>query len=332
MRADVLANMGAYVSHFGAAIATHTGNRVATGVYHVPILHVRIRCVLSNTLPTGPYRGAGRPEAIYRLERLLDVAAAEIGMDPIELRRRNLVPRSAMPYRTAANATYDSGNFVKILDEAIRAADWAGFPKRRGAAQRRGRLLGRGMACHIDTTSGLEPTETVAVEVDAEGVFTLLSGTQAMGQGLATVYAQIAAARLGVALSAIKLVQGDTERVASEVGSYGSRSLMIGGAAVGRAVERLIEHGRKLAAQQLEAAESISNMLMGGFSSSVRTAPRLFANWRDGPSRVASSLWTPQLHRSAFPTAAASLKLRSIGKRAQSSSNASLPSMTLGLS
>ena len=256
VRADVLANMGAYVSYFGAAIATHTGNRVATGVYHVPALHIRVRCVLTNTLPTGPYRGAGRPEAIYRLERLLDVAAAEIGMDPIELRRRNLVLRSAMPYRTAANATYDSGNFVKILDTAVSAADWAGFPKRRDAARRQSRLLGRGVACHIDTTSGLEPTETVAVKVDAEGVFTLLSGTQAMGQGLATVYAQIAAARLGVALSAIRLVQGDTERVASGVGSYGSRSLMIGGAAVGRAVERLIENGRKLAAQRLEAAES----------------------------------------------------------------------------
>ena len=177
-------------------------------------------------------------------------------MDPIELRRRNLVLRSAMPYRTAANATYDSGNFVKILDTAVSAADWAGFPKRRDAARRQGRLLGRGVACHIDTTSGLEPTETVAVKVDTEGVFTLLSGTQAMGQGLATVYAQIAAARLGVALSAIRLVQGDTERVASGVGSYGSRSLMIGGAAVGRAVERLIEQGRKLAAQRLEAAES----------------------------------------------------------------------------
>ena len=204
VRADVLANMGAYLSYFGAAIATHTGNRVATGVYHVPLLHLRVRCVLTNTLPTGPYRGAGRPEAIYRLERLLDVAAAEIGMDPIELRRRNLVPRTAMPYRTAANATYDSGDFAKILDNAIAAADWAGFPKRRAAARRRGQLLGRGVACHIDTTSGLEPGETVTVETDAEGMITLLSGTQAMGQGLATVYTQIAAARLGVSLSAIR--------------------------------------------------------------------------------------------------------------------------------
>ena len=162
--------------------------------------------------------------------RPLDVAAAKIGVDPIELRRRNLVPRSAMPYRTAASATYDSGDFSKILDSAVRAADWAGFPKRRAAARRRRRLLGRGVACHIDTTSGLEPGETVTVEADPEGTITLLSGTQAMGQGLATVYAQIAAARLGVTLSAIRVVQGDTERVASGVGSYGSRSLMIGGA------------------------------------------------------------------------------------------------------
>ncbi len=252
---DVLANMGAYLSYFGPAIATHTGNRVATGVYQVPALHIRVRCILTTTVPTGPYRGAGRPEAIYRLERLLDVAAAEIGIDPVELRRRNLVPRSAMPYRTAASATYDSGDFRKVLDSAVRIADWAGFPKRRAAARQRGRLLGRGLACHIDTTSGLEPSETVTVEADAEGAITLFSGTQAMGQGLATVYAQMAAARLGVALGAIKLLQGDTERVASGVGSYGSRSLVIGGEAVARGVERLIEQGRRLAAQQLEAAE-----------------------------------------------------------------------------
>ena len=266
LRAEVLANMGAYLSYFGAAIATHTGNRVATGVYHIPAVHIRVRCILTNTVPTGPYRGAGRPEAIYRLERLMDVAAAETGMDPIELRRRNLVPRNAMPYRTAANATYDSGDFGKILDDAVRAANWADFPKRRTAARQRGRLLGRGVACHIDTTSGLEPSETVTVEADTGGAVTLLSGTQAMGQGLATVYAQIAAARLGVALSAIRVVQGDTERVVSGVGSYGSRSLMIGGAAVASAIDRLIEQGRKLAAQRLEAAEADIQFDDGKFS------------------------------------------------------------------
>jgi carbon-monoxide dehydrogenase large subunit len=265
LRADVLANMGAYLSYFGPAIATHTGNRVATGVYHVPALHIVVRCILTNTLPTGPYRGAGRPEAIYRLERLLDVAAAEIGMDPVELRRRNLVPRNAMPYRTAAGETYDSGDFGQLLESAFRVADWAGFPQRRAAARERGRLLGRGLTCHVDTTSGLEPSETVTVEADGEGVITLLSGTQAMGQGLATVYAQMAAARLGLALGAITLLQGDTERIASGVGSYGSRSLVIGGAAVARGVERLIEQGRKVAAQRLEAAEQDIGFADGHF-------------------------------------------------------------------
>jgi len=265
LQADVLANMGAYLSYFGPAIATHTGNRVATGVYHVPALHIRVRCILTNTVPTGPYRGAGRPEAIYRLERLLDIAAAEIGMDPVELRQRNLVPRHAMPYRTAAGATYDSGDFNEVLDSAVRSADWADFPKRRAAARHRGRLRGRGIACHIDTTSGLEPSETVTVEADAEGVITLLSGTQAMGQGLATTYAQMAAARLGLAIGAITVLQGDTDRVASGIGSYGSRSLVIGGAAVARGVERLIEQGRKVAAQRLEAAEQDIEFADGHF-------------------------------------------------------------------
>ncbi|MGO9331063.1 MAG: xanthine dehydrogenase family protein molybdopterin-binding subunit [Steroidobacteraceae bacterium] len=265
LQADVLANMGAYLSYFGPAIATHTGNRVATGVYLVPALHIRVRCILTNTVPTGPYRGAGRPEAIYRLERLLDIAAAEIGMDPVELRQRNLVPRHAMPYRTAAGATYDSGDFNEVLDSAVRSADWADFPKRRAAARHRGRLRGRGIACHIDTTSGLEPSETVTVEADAEGVITLLSGTQAMGQGLATAYAQMAAARLGLAIGAITVLQGDTDHVASGIGSYGSRSLVIGGAAVARGVERLIEQGRKVAAQRLEAAEQDIEFADGHF-------------------------------------------------------------------
>ncbi len=265
LEARVLANMGAYLSYFGAAIATRTGNRVATGVYNIPALHITVHCVLTNTASTGPYRGAGRPEAIYRLERLFEVAAAELGIDPVELRRRNLVPRDAIPYRTQAGELYDSGDFGRVLDRALAAADWAGFEHRRAEALMNGRLLGHGLSCHIDTTSGLEPNETASVEVAADGTITLLSGTQAMGQGLATVYTQMAAHRLGVEPAIIAVVQGDTERVPSGVGSYGSRSLMIGGSAIAEGVDALIAQGRKLAAERLEAAESDIGYAEGRF-------------------------------------------------------------------
>jgi len=198
LRVRDLADMGAYISFFGAAIATRTGNRIANGVYHIPAIHAEIRTVLTNTPPTGPYRGAGRPETIYRLERLIDVAAIECGIDAVELRRSNLIPASSIPYTNVVVQIYDSGNFERMLDAALVRSDWTGFESRRSAALARGRLLGRGMSMHIDTTSGIEPSETATVRVDGDRVV-VLSGTQAMGQGLETVYSQLAAGVLGAA-------------------------------------------------------------------------------------------------------------------------------------
>lgn len=252
--ADVLGNMGAYLSPFGSPIATTTGHRVISGVYDIPNLFLKFRCVLTNTVPTGPYRGAGRPEVIYRLERLLDVAAEEIGIGPLEIRRRNLIRPDQMPYRNAAGSTYDSGNFGELLDRALRLSDWDGFPSRREQSQVRGLLRGRGVACHIDTTSGVDLAETATLRLLADGTVELLSGTQAIGQGLATAYAQIVAEHLHIAPDHVQVIQGDTSRVAGGGGTYGSRSLYLGGSAAQAVSQTLASQLITLAAEMFAVA------------------------------------------------------------------------------
>ena len=239
LRTHVFVNLGASPSWFGIPIATTTGHRIVDGPYRVPATDVTVDCVLTNTAPTAPYRGAGRPEVVHRIERLMDVAAAAIGLDPVEIRRRNLVPPRAMPYRNNAGQSYDSGDYPAVLEAAIAAADWAGFPARRAASEAAGRLRGRGLCCHIDTTSGAQPHETVAASLGGDGRFAFLCGTQEMGQSIADTYRALAAAVLGVAAQRIAIVQGDTARVPSGVGSYGSRSLHIGGSALREAAVAL---------------------------------------------------------------------------------------------
>ncbi|KAB2919336.1 MAG: xanthine dehydrogenase family protein molybdopterin-binding subunit [Hyphomicrobiaceae bacterium] len=251
VRMRVWANMGAYLSFFGITVATGSGNRVVSGVYRIPTLDVEVRAMLTNTAPVGPYRGAGRPEAIYRLERLLDVGAAELGMDPVTLRRINLITPDAIPYLANSGQIYESGNFPRILDQALAVADWAGFDARREAARARGQLYGGGICCHIDTTSGIRPFEQVGIVANALGRIDVFSGTQAMGQGIATVYASMVATRLGIPIDHINIVQGDTDRVPDGVGSYGSRSLFIGGSAVVQATEALVDVLRQRAAAVL---------------------------------------------------------------------------------
>ena len=252
--ADVLGNMGAYLSPFGSPIATTTGHRVISGVYDIPNLYLKFRSVLTNTVPTGPYRGAGRPEVIYRLERLLDVAAMELGLGPLEIRRRNLIRPEQMPYRNAAGWTYDSGNFGELLDRALRLSDWDGFPSRQRQSQGLGLLRGRGVACHIDTTSGIDLAETATLRLHADGTVELLSGTQAIGQGLATAYAQIVADHLHIAPFRVRVVQGDTRRVPSGGGTYGSRSLYLGGSAARAVSQTLASRLINLAAEMFAVA------------------------------------------------------------------------------
>jgi carbon-monoxide dehydrogenase large subunit len=239
LRVRTRANAGAYLSYLGAVIPTLAGTKPLSGAYRIPAIRVAVEVVLTHTAPVEAYRGAGRPEAIYAIERLVDRAARVTGIDPVELRRCNFIGRHEMPYRTAMGETYDSGDFARVLEAALEAADWHGFARRREDAAQRGRLAGRGLAYFVESTGAANPVESALVEV-TEDTVTVYSGTQNMGQGLETAYAQIAAGRLGVPLDRVRVVQGDTDRVARGGGSGGSRSLFIGGSAVLAACDRLV--------------------------------------------------------------------------------------------
>jgi carbon-monoxide dehydrogenase large subunit len=265
MRILTYANIGAYISNFGAAVPAMSGARTPTGVYNIPLLHQEIRMMLTNTGPVDAYRGAGRPEAGYLMERLASRAAIELGVDPVELRRRNLIRPQDMPYKNAAGYTYDCGNFPGVLDKALAAADWNGFAARKADAKRRGRLAGRGLACYVEITGSMNLTEAVDVTVSGDGRVTVVSGTQSMGTGLWTSYAQIVAERLGVSPEVVTLIQGDTAIVKSGGGSGGSRSLQVGGGAVLAGANATVDTGRKLAAVALEAAEGDIEFRAGRF-------------------------------------------------------------------
>jgi carbon-monoxide dehydrogenase large subunit len=263
VKVDTLANLGAYLMPVGALIPLILGPKVLPGTYHLPTLHIRVRGVLTNTMPTAAYRGAGRPENIFTIERLMDDAAVALNMDPAELRRRNLVQPSAMPYKSAMGEVYDSGNFPQMLDGVLEASDWTGFAARRAEAKTRGKLLGHAITSYIEWTGAYQFTETVDVIVTADRVI-VNSATQAMGQGLETAYTQLIANKLGVDPSVVSICQGDTD-VVKGPGSYGSRSAYVGGAAVARGAEDWIETALPIAAEALEAAAADVEYGIGAF-------------------------------------------------------------------
>jgi carbon-monoxide dehydrogenase large subunit len=254
LQVDTLANIGATPVGSSAIIPLVLSPKVQTTVYHVPLMHYRARAVLTHTMATGAYRGAGRPEANFLMERLIEKAAREMRIDPVEMRRRNFIRPDQFPYRTHLGDTYDAGNFSAVLDQLLAHADWNGFAERKAQSRRRGRLRGRGLSVYLEWTGAL-PTETVDIEVDAGGGVTVFSGTQAMGQGLETAYTQLVTELLGVPSGKVRIVQGDTDR-ANGVGSVGSRSAFVGGSAVLSAGLRVIAEGRALAAEALEAASA----------------------------------------------------------------------------
>jgi len=252
LRMRMIANIGAVPVGSSAIIPLALGPKVQATVYHVPVIDYHVRAVLTNTMATGAYRGAGRPEANFLMERLMDRAAREMKIDPAELRRRNFIRPEQFPYATHLGDTYDVGDFARVLDGALALADWKGYPARAADSKRRGKLRGRGLSSYLEWTGAL-PTETVDIQVDADGAVTVYSGTQAMGQGLETTYTQLITEVLQIPAERIHIVQGDTDR-ANGVGSVGSRSAFVGGSAVVAAGHQVIVRGKALAADMLEAA------------------------------------------------------------------------------
>ncbi|MBM3504969.1 MAG: xanthine dehydrogenase family protein molybdopterin-binding subunit [Alphaproteobacteria bacterium] len=255
IRVQSQSNMGAYLSNFAPMIATMAGTQLLTGLYDIKVAYVNVLGVFTNTVPIDAYRGAGRPEASHVIERLVDTAAAELKMDPAELRRRNFIKPDQLPYKAPLGPNYDSGHFVKNMDDAIKASDWVGFAKRKAEAEKHGKLRGIGMSCYVEAAIG-SPNEDVELIFEQDGSITLLIGTLTNGQGHATSYSQVLEEMLGLPFDRIKVVQGDTDVVKTGGGTGGSRSMMIGASAIKVAADKVIEKGRKIAAHMLEAAES----------------------------------------------------------------------------
>ena len=252
LRVDNIANFGAYPSYFAPYIPTAGGTRVLPGPYRMEATHMRVRGVFTNSAPVDAYRGAGRPENLFLVQRLIDIAAREFGIDGADMQRRNLVPAAAMPYKNTLGQTFDSGDFPANLEDALEAADWSGFAARKESARARGRLRGIGITCYVDPCGG-NRDQYASLRFSAGGAVQLVIGTQSSGQGHETAFAQIIARRLGLDVTQVRVLQGDSDVAPSGQGSSGSRSLTIGGNAAALAASRSIGRGRAIAAGILEA-------------------------------------------------------------------------------
>jgi carbon-monoxide dehydrogenase large subunit len=264
LRMRHLCNQGAYVSPAGAGINTNNFARCLPGMYRVPKVDVSAALYFSNTAPIGPYRGAGRPEANYALERLVEEAARVIGMDPVRLRKKNLIPKSAMPCKTAVGNTYDSGDFPGIVDKALEMADYANFNKRKRESAKRKKLRGIGVSCMLEHAGAL-PTESASLNFTGDGRLEMGLNVQSTGQSHATVFARIVAERLGIDAKTIQHRHGDSAMQLPGFASVGSRSAMCAGAALVKTVEAVIEKGKKAASHLLEASEADIQFRNGAF-------------------------------------------------------------------
>ncbi len=251
LKVETWSDLGAYQAQFGPAIQTMAGGRIMGGVYRIPAIHNLVHGVVTNTTPVDAYRGAGRPESAYIMERLIEAAAREIGVAVDEMRARNLLLPAELPHENGLGLTFDIGNFPAVLERAKQVADWAGFAGRKAEAARRGKRLGRGMAYYVEIAGGGGTEEHADVRVSADGTIEMSVGTQSNGQGHETAYAQVAAARLGVPMEQIRIVQGDTARMEVGGGTGGSRSMAFGGGAVLVCADDMIARGTALAAADL---------------------------------------------------------------------------------
>jgi aerobic carbon-monoxide dehydrogenase large subunit len=278
LKVSTVANMGAYLSTFAPAIPTYLYGTLLAGTYTTPAIYCETKAVFTNTAPVDAYRGAGRPEATFVLERIVDLAADEIGMDPAELRRRNFIPKDAYPYQTPVALQYDSGDYRATLELALKAADYQGFEARRQEAMGRGKLRGLGIATYIEAC-GIAPSavvgslgaraglyESAAVRVHPTGSVSVLTGTHSHGQGHETTFPQLVADTLGIPMENVEIVHGDTDKIPYGMGTYGSRSIAVGGTAIVKAMDKVIAKGRKIAAHLLEAAEADVEFKDGKFT------------------------------------------------------------------
>jgi carbon-monoxide dehydrogenase large subunit len=265
MRTRNVANMGAYLSTFAPMIPTMAGTKVLASVYGFKAIYANVIGVFTNTVPVDAYRGAGRPESNYLVERLIDTAAREIGMDRVALRKLNMVQPAAMPYRSAMGQMYDSGEFERVLDAALAKIDWAGFPARQAEAAKRGRKRGIGMAYYLEATGGA-PSERAEIRFAEDGYVDVYVGTQSTGQGHETAYVMLTADQLGIDGDKIRIKQGDTDSIPTGGGTGGARSLYSEGQAILVTAASVIERGKQAASEALEAAVGDIEFVAGRFS------------------------------------------------------------------
>lgn len=267
LRVNLIANLGAYTQSSSDAFPGNLGT--LAGVYRTPAIHVNVTAVLTNTHPTRPYRGNGRPEAAYVSERMIDLAAIELNIDPVELRRRNIIPPEAMPFKTGLTFTYDNGEFEKNMDTALKLADAAGFDKRKAESKKRGKLRGFGISNSIERAAGAG-TEGAEIRFDRGGTVTLLSGSVTQGQGHETVFKQLVCDKLGMHPDEVRYVQGDTDKVFFGTGTGGSRTAAICGSAFNLAADRILDKAKKIAAH-LFKVELTEVKFADGIFSNTRT-------------------------------------------------------------
>ncbi len=278
LRVRTLCNMGAYLSTFGPAVPTYLYATLLAGCYSTPAIYAEVKAVFTNTVPVDAYRGAGRPEATYLLERLMDVIAHDTGLDRVAIRRKNFIATDAFPYQTPVALQYDSGDYHATLKTALAHADWDGFPARRAAAALEGKLRGIGMSTYVEAC-GIAPSKVVGqlgaraglyevanVRVHPTGSVTVFTGTHSHGQGHETTFAQLVADQLGVPIALVDVVHGDTAKIPFGMGTYGSRSLAVGGSAMVKAMDKVIAKGKKIAAHLMEAAVEDIEFKNGRFS------------------------------------------------------------------
>ena len=289
LRVKTLANMGGYINFFNTAVPTFLYAPLLSGQYRIPAVYCQVTGVFTNTVPTDALRGAGRPEACYVVERLVDLAARELGLDPAEIRRRNFIPADAFPYQTPVAVVYDSGNYQGALEKALAAVDYQRLRQEQEELRRQGRYIGIGICCYIEAC-GAAPSkligqlgaqaglwESALVRVHHTGRVTVFTGSHSHGQGHETTFAQVVAEELGISLDDVEIVHGDTEAIPMGMGTYGSRSLAVGGSAIVMALNKVKEKARRIAAHLLEAAPEDIELREGKFR--VRGVPDRAVDW-----------------------------------------------------